>query len=537
MKRIVAALFIAALAFGFAGCAANIPPPHTLRLGEPDEPDNLNPLFGEAAASDLADGMLYSYLLRYDARGNYIPDLATQVPTLRNGGISSDGKVITIHLRRGVRWADGAPLDARDWIFTYHAVFNPRNNVKTRYGWDDIASASAPNRHTIVIRLKHPMAAFLGVLAIGGSGYPPLPAHVLAKLASLNRASFNDAPLSSGPYILQDWHHGASLTFAANPRYFRGKPKLAHVRWVVIPNANSMLNALRTHEIDVDPSVGETQIPELASIHGIHVVHTLLANWRHLGFNCSRPILRDVRVRLAIAEGIAWKRLRDTIYHGVDLPAVSDIFPESWAAPKIAPYPYDPAHAAALLRAAGWRRSADGVRTRAGQRLVLTIISGSNRQSNERAEVVMQAMLRKLGIDLRIRNYPPSFLFAQNGPIYSGHYDMEWSIDTNGPDPDNSGSWNSAFIPPNGANTNWLRDPIVDATSSAAASTFDQTLRKRLYQREEERIHELVPMVFVYWERSTTAIDDRVRDYIPASFIGDSWNAWQWEVVPSASHS
>ena len=64
-------------------------------------------------------------------------------------------------------------------------------------------------------------------------------------------------------------------------------------------------------------------------------------------------------------------------------------------------------------------------------------------------------------------------MFAQNGPLYSGKYDLEWSIDTNGPDPDNSGNWNGAFIPPNGANTSWLDDPIVNATSTAAERTFD----------------------------------------------------------------
>ena len=537
MIRRLAAVLGALLLLISIGCAGNVASRNTLRLGEPDEPDNLNPLFGESSATDLADGLLFSYVLRYDAKGNYIPDLATVVPTIKNGGISANGKRITIHLRRGVRWADGTPLDARDWLFTYHAVFNPRNNVKTRFAWDDIVSAKAPNRHTIVIHLKHPMAAFLGIFAIGGSGYPPLPEHLLGRLFDLNHAPFNTAPLASGPFTLTAWHHGASLEFSANPRYFRGEPKLAHVRWVVIPNASTMLDALQTHEIDVDPSVGETQVPALSSIRGIHVVRTLLANWRHLGFNCSRPILRDVRVRRAIAEGIDWVRIRSTIYHGIDLAATSDVFPESWAAPNIPLYRYDPRKAQALLAAAGWHRSASGVRQRNGKPLDLTVISGSNRASNERAEVLMQAMLGHLGIALHIRNFPVSILFAQNGPIYSGHYDMEWSIYTNGPDPDNSGVWNSTFIPPNGGNTDWLSDPIVDATSQAAASTFDQVLRKRLYQQEEERIHQLVPAVFVYWERSTTAISDRVRNYVPAAFIGDSWNAWRWEIAPSASHS
>ncbi|HLI95528.1 MAG TPA: ABC transporter substrate-binding protein, partial [Candidatus Baltobacteraceae bacterium] len=96
--------------------------PGVLRLGEPDEPDSLNPMFGHTVATDEVSAMLFSYLMRYDPNGNYIPDLALQVPTYQNGGISKDGKTITFHLRKGVKWADGTPLTANDWIFTYHAV-------------------------------------------------------------------------------------------------------------------------------------------------------------------------------------------------------------------------------------------------------------------------------------------------------------------------------------------------------------------------------------------------------------------------------
>ena len=117
---------------------------------------------------------------------------------------------------------------------------------------------------------------------------------------------------------------------------------------------------------------------------------------------------------------------------------------------------------------------------------------------------------------LSIRNYPGSVLFAQDGPLYKGTYDLEWSIDTNGPDPDNAGTWNSAFIPPKGANTSWLRDPIVDRTSAAAAATFDQAARKRLYQ-EEESAHPCnsCRRSSSTGRRRTTASSDHVTGFTP----------------------
>ncbi|MBV8067577.1 MAG: peptide ABC transporter substrate-binding protein [Candidatus Eremiobacteraeota bacterium] len=501
-----------------------------VRLGEDEEPDNLNLMFAHTAATDAIAGLLFSFVLRYDPRGNYVPDLATEVPSITNGGISADGRRIVVHLRRGVVWADGAPLTANDWLFTYRAVENPQNNVKTRYGWDSIASASAPDPHTLLIRLKRPDVAVLGILAMGGAGYPPLPAHLLAALPNLNVAAFNERPLSSGPYLLREWNHGASLVFVPNPRYFRGTPKLKEVIWKVVPDVNTLFNQLATHEIDVYPNVNPNAVSRLGSIEGVRVDRRLIADWRHLGINCSRPQLADARVRRAIAEAVDWKRIDQTVFHGVDTLAVSDIFPQSWAAPALAPYRYDPADAKRLLAQAGWRPGPDGTLRKGPLPMRLTIYATTGHQENTESQVLIQSMLHAVGVDVVIRNYPGSYLFAMDGPLYTGKYDLEWSIETNGPDPDNSGDWNGSFIPPRGANTSWLNDPIVNATSEAAASTFDLASRKRLYQSEEQRIRELVPAVFFSWRMNYTAMNSDLKNYVPAAFIGDTWNAWEWRI-------
>jgi peptide/nickel transport system substrate-binding protein len=504
--------------------------PGVLRLGEDEEPDGLNLMFAHNAAADTISGLLFSFILRYDPDGNYVPDLATVVPTTHNGGISADNMTLTVHLRKGVVWADGVPLTAADWLFTYNAVMNSQNNVKTRYGWDTIASASAPDPYTIVIKLKKPTVQVLGILAMGGAGYPPMPAHLLAKLPNINTAEFNNKPLSSGPYLLKAWNHGSSLEFVPNPRYFRGAPKLKQVIWKVIPDVNTLFSQLQTHDVDVYPGVNANSVARLSSIPGITVDKRLIASWRHLGINMSRPLLADVRVRQAISEAVDWKRINDTIYHGINQLAVSDVFPHSWAAPTLPPYRYDPQHAHELLAAAGWTMGSDGVLHKGPLAMHLTISATTGHIENDQSEVLIQSNLRPFGIDVQIRNHPATLLFAQNGPLYSGKYDLEWSIETNGADPDNTGSWNGAFIPPNGANTSWLNDPVVNETSAAAAATFDESERKALYQREEERLRELVPAVFFAWSTNYTAINTDVKNYVPAAFIGDTWNAWAWQI-------
>ena len=499
-------------------------------MGEPQEPDSLNLMFGHNAASDEVSVLLYSFLLRFDDNGNYIPDLAVEVPTVANGGISADQRTITLHLRKDAKWSDGAALTAADWLFTYSAVRNPRNNTKTRYGWDDIASAAAPDPYTLVIHLKKPSVAALGILTMGGAAYPPLPAHLLAKLPDLNTAAYNGNPVTSGPFVLERWNHGSTLWFVPNPTYFRGPAHLKRLIWKIVPDTNTLFSQLQTHEIDVYRGVDENSVARLPGIAGINVLHRTIANWRHLQMNTNSPLLRDVRVRQAIAYGIDWKHINDTVYHGYNQLAVSDVYPQSWAAPSLPPYRYDPALARTLLAQAGWTKGADGTLRRDGTPMRLTISATTSAKTNEQSEVVMQSMLKSLGFDVSIRNYPSTTMFAQNGPLYTGKYDLEWSVDTNGPDPDNSGSWNSAFIPPHGANTSWLRDAVVDATSAQAAATFDQTKRRELYQREEERLRELVPVVCFYWETSYYAVNSDFKGFKPAAFLADGWNAWEWQI-------
>ncbi len=504
--------------------------PGTLRIGIPDEPDNINPMFAHTAETDEVDQLVFAYLFRYDDKGDFYPDLATEMPSYQNGGISKDGRTLTVHMRKGTKWADGAPLTAKDWLFTYHAVMNNANNTKSRFGWDDIASVQLPDDYTIRVTLKSANADILGLFASGGTAYPPLPEHTLGKLPDLNHAAFNSSPLSSGPWILQKWNHGSSLEFVPNKNYWRGPPKLRRLTLRVLPNGDTQLAQLQTHEIDVYPGVNEDQIDRIKAIPGVTAQQMLVANWRHVNINTSRPLLHDVRVRLAIAEAVNWDRILNTIYHGVNIRATSDVYPKSWAAPNIPPYKYDPADAKRLLARAGFTPGADGILRKNGTPLHITINATTATHANEQTEVQIQQDLKAVGIDLAIKNYPTSMMFAQTGPLYTGNYDIEWSISTNGADPDNEAEWSGKFIPPKGANTTWLDDPLINKYAHEAILTYDRAARKALYQKEEERMHALVPSIFVYWENQYNAWNSDLKNYKPAPFIANNWNSWEWEI-------
>ena len=504
--------------------------PGHLIIGAPgEEPDTLNKLFANTDAADQLAQFIYEPLFRYDPNGDYLPAAATEVPTIENGGIAKDGKTVTLHIRRGMTWSDGAPYDGRDVVFTWHAVMNPRNNTRLTVGWDDISRMDLPDPYTVVVHLKQPYGGILGIFAIGGAGYPPLPAHLLQNLPELNHAPFNAKPISSGPFILTAWNHGSSLELAANPRYWRGKPGLDRVTYRIIPNADTLFSALQTHEVDVFDSVNENQIERLKALTGFTVTKQLIANLRRLEFNTAKPVLSDLRVRNAVAEAVDWDRMNETIYHGYNQRAVSGIFPLSWAAPKGITAPkHDVADAKRLLDAAGWKTGSNGIRIKNGVPLAFSVSTTTSKQANIQAELQMQQELRAVGIDLQIKNYPTSLLFAQTGPVYSGKFDTEFTIETEAPDPDNEGLWSGNAIPPRGANTSRIRDAILTETSHDANLTVDRAKRKALYQREAERIDQLRPAVFLYWQNSFAAVNSDLKNFKPASYISDFWNCWEW---------
>src|SRR6202049_4956304 len=135
------------------GALSGDPAPGILRL-RTGRIDNLNTVLSGGGSSPYISFFWGAYLFLADDRNQLIPELATEIPTLTNGGISPDGLTLTYHLRRGVRWHDGAPFDARDMIFTWHAIMNPKNIVVTHLGYEKVKSMTAVDAYTVRVLLK-----------------------------------------------------------------------------------------------------------------------------------------------------------------------------------------------------------------------------------------------------------------------------------------------------------------------------------------------------------------------------------------------
>ena len=506
-----------------------------LRIAGRQQPDNLNLLLGTQTVDTDLSMFWAGYLFDWSDANELIPDLAVRVPTPANGDISRDGLRVTYHLRRGVKWQDGAPFTADDVVYTWQQIMNPRNLTVTRLGYDVIASIAKSDPYTIDVRLKHPYAPFVNsFLTMANHPYLVLPKHLLAKYPDLNHAEYNSLPVGTGPFRVERYERGSQITFVANPLYWRGPPKLRRVEFRIVENDATILTLLQSHAIDVYYRAPESAIANLRGIPGTRVVISPFTRFADLGLNAANPALADVRVRRALAFATDRAALVQNVTHGIAMPAIGDQPPFSWAfEPHVARYPFDPARAAALLDAAGWRMGADGIRQKNGRRLELELVSFTGSSTVESAEVAIQAQWRRSGIDVAIKNFSSAQLYATlgaGGVEQSGKFDAIFENWANGVDPDDSLLFRCDMAPPNGWNVYHFCNARYDAASREELSSSDPAARRRAFSTQQRIVAEELPIVVLWYQQQLDVINSDLRGYRPAHAVTPFWNTWEWSI-------
>ncbi len=497
--------------------------------------DNLNTVLSGGGASTYLSPLWAAYLFGEDTHGALLPELATDIPSYANGGVSRDGVTITYHLRKGVRWQDGAPFDARDVIFTWRAIMNPKNNVVTRLGYDKITAMTATNPYELHVRLREPYSPIVATLfAPSEVPFPILPAHLLASLPDINRAPYNAHPIGTGPFIIERWEPSAGVLLRANPHYWRGPPKLAAIDYRVVPDPNTIQVMLRTGELDM-AYMTATRARELQGQPGLSLVHLPVNQSTFLSFNVRRPILDDVRVRHALAMAVDRKRYFDDFQYGIGAIADADQPPFLWSFdPNVHQAPYDLAAAARALDAAGWHLGAGGYRMKGGKPLALQIVYSSDQADAQRYTPLLQQALRQIGVRLDIRAYPYNILYAQaseGGILEGGKYDIAFTGWVGGIDPDDASLWMCDQIPPGGYNWSFLCDPRIDAQERIALTSYDQATRRRAYWRIQELLVEDQPAVFLTWTDFVFTIRSSLHNFSPTTLFSQPW-AWELDNAP-----
>ncbi|HKU67590.1 MAG TPA: peptide ABC transporter substrate-binding protein [Candidatus Baltobacteraceae bacterium] len=497
MRRFCVFLLCAVLLSGCGGMHSRLAGAgDVLRIADPVDPPSLNPLLAHDQTTIGYDLLVCQTLVGIDASNRLVPILVTRIPSRENGGVSRDGRVITYHLRHGVRFADGRALTSADVAFTYRAIVDRRNNVLSVDAYQRIASLAAPDPYTVVIRLKSPWnAAVTRLFAQSDFAFGILPAHAF-KDTRLQRAPWEQRPFGSGPFRVAQWQRGDRIVLERNP-YFRPVPKLARIVLRIIPNTDAAFDALRAHDVDIGPLYPE-MIAQARASANLSILRTPENATVWLSLLTSREPTSDARVRRAIAYAIDMHTVAGAYDHLY--PQAAAFLPPvlAWHDARMRPYPYDPAKARALL---------------GNHRIDALLVVQSEEPLFTRIATIVQQQLANAGIGVTIKEFPTALYNAPEGPIRNARFTIAIDGWLGGADPEQSVVFTCAQATVDGSNISRYCDPRFEALFRDQERTGSAAQRARDFQQMQQLIHDDVPVIPLYYETYEDGVSTRVHGF------------------------
>jgi peptide/nickel transport system substrate-binding protein len=523
-------------------------PQGTVTITFVQEPDNLNPMYTSMSFS----GYLRPFYLKpswdFDENAKPVPVLVKEIPSAENGGLSADGKTITLKLREDVKWSDGEPLTADDYVFTFDMIMSDKNTPLGRYPYDTfVDSVEAVDPTTVAIHLKQPFAAWLTSLF-----YYILPKHILQPVfdsdGTIDNAEWNRNPVPGlGPFVLDQWETGSHLSFKANPDWIN-PPKLEQVFVRIVPDDAAQEAAILAGDSDIGSFLSSDQIQKLEAGGKVKVVDVTSgyneAWFLNVNPDTARPFMLDVNVRKAIA--LASDRftiVKDLLVADINPVNVTywDMTPP-FQADTLQPYPYDPEQAKQLLDTAGWTDSdGDGIRDKMvdGKKVDLVVRYITNqRELRKSIQAVVEQQWKEVGIGAELANYSSDIFwngYNDGGPMALGDYDIaEYSSVQNAyPDPDTDVFTCAQVVNadnPDGTNDQGYCNPKLDELFQQQATEMDPAKRKELFNQIEQIMYDDYIYVGMWRDPDLWSVSNRLQN-VKISGVYQFWNAYEWEVT------
>lgn len=486
-----------------AGSVAAAPatPTGQIIVGISQEPTVFQPLMLHIEVDEGVYFNLFSPLWVVDDRGNWVPLLASEIPTRENGGVSEDGRVWTIRLRDGVTWHDGEPFTAEDVKFTLELIKNPDFRAERRAGHELITDIKVLSPTELTWTMEKPYAPYASIL----SWTFIVPRHLLENVADINApADFLSKPIGTGPFKFVERVPGDIVMLEANTDYFGDGPHVERLVFKYVPDLTVLYTQFKTGDIDYIglQGISPDHYAEASMLPDRKVAPAPLPFIENIGLNLGLPQFQDPKVREALYLAMDKATIIDAIYYGLPSPTESFLPAQSWAYnPDLPKHAYDPERARALLDEAGWLPGADGIREKDGVRLEFTNSTTAGNHTREQTQQFLQQSWAEIGARMTIDNLPPAVMwgdFWMQSRFQSAMVGIAFMI---GPDPDCSDYFHSASINAQGGagqNTVQYRSEEADRLLAEGAATVDIAERTRVYQELQQVTRRDLPYLPIF---------------------------------------
>lgn len=480
---------------------------------------NLIPMLASDSASHEVASFVYNGLVKYDKDYHIIGDLA------QSWEIKDGGKRIRFHLRRGVMWQDGEPFSARDVMFTYKTIIDPKTPTAYSGRYRLIKEAKVIDDYTFEVSYERPFAP-----ALISWGLEILPEHLL-KGKNIVASPLTRSPVGTGPFKFKRWDVGSKIVLEANESYFDSRPYLSGLGYTIIPDQATQFMELKAGGIDLmglSPLqyLRQTDSPKLRKMYNKYKY--LSDGYTYLGFNLKRSPFDNKKIRQAIAYAIDKEEIIKGVLLGLGKVATGPYKPGTiWYNPNVRRYPYDRDKAAMLFKEMGFEdHDGDGFIDKDGRAFEFTIITNQGNSMRKKAAQIIQHRLKEVGIKVNVRIIEWTVFLKEF--VDKSNFDaviLGWNILQ---DPDLYTVWNSESE----LNFVGYKNPEVDRLLEKGRHTFDQEKRKYCYFRIQEILAEDQPYVFLYVPYSLPIVSARFKGINPAP-AGIMYNIKDW-YVPKA---
>ena len=451
-------------------------------------PTNLDPRIGTDAQSEHIQELLFDGLVVRDASFRVAPGLAERWN-------QPDPLTLIFHLHPDVHFSDGRPLTSRDVLWTLKSMRDGTIITPKGASYASVASIEAPGAQTVVLHLKYPDNFLLTNLSSGAMGIVPYG----------SGRDFWQHPVGSGPFRLVSQEIDKEVVIERNPLSWQqdsSQGNIQRVRFAVVPDPITRALELRKGSADLESnSLLPDMLPVLAAEKHLAVESVGGTQVQYIAFNTIDPILRDVRVRQAVACAIDIPLILKTLQDGRARSAVSLLPQTHWAwTGNVARYDYDPSRAASLLDQAGYRPGRDGTR------LHLTMKTSTD-EGTRLLAATLQQQLAQVGIALDIRSFESATYIQDLTRGSFQIYALRWIGGNEQPDIFGY-AFSTARIPPKGANRGRYSNPRLDALLDDAGASTDQARRTSDYVQAQQILAQDLP-AFNLWYKDSIVVHNR----------------------------
>ncbi len=530
------ACFAAPNLLGEPAFAQDLPATPTGRVivGLSQEPTVFNPLMAHTEVDDALHFSVFDALFRMDPEGVLQPNLAAEVPSQKNGGISEDGLQWRIRLRDDVRWHDGEPFTAEDVKFTLELITNPKFRAWRTSGHSLVRDIKVVSPTEITWRMESVFAPYLSFLAETFM----VPKHILEKEADPNAAAFNQAPVGTGAFKWAQRIAGDHIELVANADYVGEGPYIERLVLKYIPDMTVLYTQFKSGDIDlVDQAyITADHYQEASKLSDRVVTLEAGASVELIYLNLEKPQFKDPAVRQALYAAMDRKAIIDAIYYGVGT-LTETFMPQNsyYYNPNLPVQEFNLERAGQILDEAGWVPGSDGIRAKDGVRLSFSNATTSGNNLREQVQQFLQQTFAEIGVEMTISNLPGAVMW---GDFWlKSQFDSAISGVTNviAADPDVTNRLHSSAIVAKGgkgSNTGQYSNPEVDALLEKGARTFDPEARRAIYLRVQEIVRQDLPFLPLFAATNVVGRKEGLEGFkMNANTRVASWHAtgWHWK--------